>query len=659
MRKIISGGLWPWIAGTLILVGACDAQNAVVPVDDSETPPLPPNAAGKGGSGGKGVDDTPVVSAPKPPPTISGGTLLALNEGGSVVVADSDRDRLLIVDLTSSDVRQIPLAAGAEPGRLVEDAAGRVHVALRGTGELVTIDVNSASITAHRAVCHAPRGLAYDAAADNVLVACLEGTLVELPASGGDPTRTTTVATDLRDVAFIDGTLAVTRFRSAQVLFLDAQRQITKTVELAKDSAGFAPSVAWRAVPSSDGRLAIAHQRSFMGRIEVAGSSDPESSSSGTGGTGARINVGGFGGGGAAQAPEETAGAAGSDDFTLPIASGYGSPIEPCSSVVQSTFSFVSADGSVHSEAHLQNGVLPVDIATRDDLVAVAFAGTVGQSSVSIYSLANEHATASGCRGDDEGFILPNVVAVAFEPTTDRLVVQSREPSQLTVIDLETALQAQPSQTIPLGGESMADTGHDLFHTDAGGGIACASCHPEGTEDGRVWNFSDVGARRTQPLDVGLAGTAPFHWDGELPSFGDLMLRIFTERMAGPFESDPRAGALEAYVYSLPRRPAVRPATDAAALRGKAIFESSAVGCTTCHNGPNFSNNGFADVGKGVALQVPSLIAVSERAPYMHDGCASTLLERFDPSCGGAMHGDLSSLSQDDIGDLVAYLESL
>lgn len=205
----------------------------------------------------------------------------------------------------------------------------------------------------------------------------------------------------------------------------------------------------------------------------------------------------------------------------------------------------------------------------------------------------------------------------------------------------------------------MQDTGHDLFHTDAGGGIACASCHPEGTEDGRVWKFSDVGTRRTQPLDVGLEGTAPFHWDGELDAFSDLMTRIFTERMSGPTESDARSQALERYVYSLPRRPALRDASDSAALRGKALFDSVATGCTTCHSGPKFSNNGFADVGKGVSVQVPSLVAVSARAPYMHDGCAKTLLDRFDPSCGGDAHGDVSSLSADDIGDLVAYLESL
>ena len=174
-----------------------------------------------------------------------------------------------------------------------------------------------------------------------------------------------------------------------------------------------------------------------------------------------------------------------------------------------------------------------------------------------------------------------------------------------------------------------------------------------------MWNFSDFGRRRTQPLDVGLFGSAPFHWDAELPSFGHLMQSIFSERMGGPGESDARVAALEEYLYALPRRPAVRDSADAAALRGKEVFESRQVGCATCHTGESFGDGNSADIGREVALQVPSLIAVSARAPYMHDGCASSLLERFDPTCGGDKHGDVSALSDAELQDLIAYLESL
>jgi hypothetical protein len=66
-------------------------------------------------------------------------------------------------------------------------------------------------------------------------------------------------------------------------------------------------------------------------------------------------------------------------------------------------------------------------------------------------------------------------------------------------------------------------------------------------------------------------------------------------------------------------------------------------------------------VGTGRAYQVSSLLGVSWRAPFMHDGCATTLSERFaSPSCsGGDKHGSTSALAASELDDLVAYLESL
>jgi cytochrome c peroxidase len=59
-------------------------------------------------------------------------------------------------------------------------------------------------------------------------------------------------------------------------------------------------------------------------------------------------------------------------------------------------------------------------------------------------------------------------------------------------------------------------------------------------------------------------------------------------------------------------------------------------------------------------LQVPSLVSIGYRAPFMHNGCAKTLAARFDPACGGGeAHGHTSDLTPEQVGDLVAYLESL
>jgi mono/diheme cytochrome c family protein len=162
---------------------------------------------------------------------------------------------------------------------------------------------------------------------------------------------------------------------------------------------------------------------------------------------------------------------------------------------------------------------------------------------------------------------------------------------------------------------------------------------------------------------VGLEGTAPFHWDGDMASFDTLVKEVFVHRMGGPVETPERTAALSKWVFALtPRAPIVDAAAEGA-VRGRALFESTSVGCATCHAGEKLTTNGNAEVGtteRGHALQVPSLRGVGYRAPFLHDGRAATLLERFDPKKGGGdAHGHTSGLSPAQLGDLVSYLESL
>ena len=60
--------------------------------------------------------------------------------------------------------------------------------------------------------------------------------------------------------------------------------------------------------------------------------------------------------------------------------------------------------------------------------------------------------------------------------------------------------------------------GRQLFHTTgdpriSSDGRACASCHPDGRDDGLVWATPD-GPRQTPTLAGRLAGTAPYGWNG-------------------------------------------------------------------------------------------------------------------------------------------------
>ncbi len=595
-----------------------------------------------------------------------GGTLLALSDGEHALVSDPDRDRILIVDFVHTQFVGNPIAleAGSLPGRAVEDKAGHAYVVLRGTGEVLTVDVTTSTVTERRAVCATPRGLAIEPAGDHLLIACAEGKLVELPLAGAGRVESK-VALDARDVVFAGGKLFVSRFRSAELLELDSARALVRsnTLPSVADQSHvdpiqgalvgvFDPAVAWRAVPGPNGHgVVMVHQRATSENINIA---HPDASGGSTKGTGT-IAV-----------PTPT-------DPTLgggAVAGGspYGADFSGCGGIVHSAVTIVE-DGTTLTSPQLAGVVLPVDVAVSNDgYIAVASAGSdptsptvtsFGSSVLVMTATEVDRGSSGDCR--PQGFNLPiqdPVVAVAFDPVHGTLLAQTREPAGIAIFDgVKSGTTSQ--RTMSLGGEQVGDTGHDIFHQNAGAGIACASCHPEGTDDGRTWHFNPTGARRTQPVDVGLAGTAPFHWDGDLPTLGSLMSEVFVARMGGPAEPAVRVSAVEDWLFKLTPRTPLLPKTDEAAMRGKALFESSDVACASCHSGAKFTNSQTVDVGTGGKFQVPSLLGVGQRVPVMHNGCASTLRARFDAACGGTAHGNTSQLSESELGDLVAYLESI
>jgi cytochrome c peroxidase len=156
-----------------------------------------------------------------------------------------------------------------------------------------------------------------------------------------------------------------------------------------------------------------------------------------------------------------------------------------------------------------------------------------------------------------------------------------------------------------------------------------------------------------------------------------------------PFGED-KAGAsaaldaLAAYVSSLTRYPrspfrAADGRLSAAAVRGRTLFESPALGCTTCHSGAVLTDSGLEpdgtprvhDVGtlrasSGdrlgaalVGLDTPTLHGLFDGAPYLHDGSAATLREVLTVRNPEDRHGVTSQLDDNALDDLVAYLLSL
>jgi mono/diheme cytochrome c family protein len=657
-------------------VTEADDDSAPSRTPDAQTPSTSPQAV-------LPTDEREPVVRDVPPPPISGGTLIIARDGRTAIAADPDRDRVVFVDLANAKVLgQVTLDSGAEPGRLTEDADGRVHVALRGSGKLASIDIASRELLSERAVCGSPRGVAYDAGTDALHVACLQGDLVTLSAGDGEEQRRLQLGTDLRDVVLTGDRVRVSRFKSAELLELDAEGEPLRTHALrdvdqlsfdpldgSQRTRSFSPTLARRAIALGEDSTLVLHERAMNDAIELE---DPHAAS------------------------DDSAGEVLIDPGLVGAESSYGSA-GGCTSIVQTAVSVVDAEGAVRHSFSLAGATLPVDVAVSPDkrMVAVADAGRRDPNAPSrVDSFGTGFATpagfppspmgftgdprfASGIGGGVSVFSLVDgtamtdsdmmidtctfgevpvdgqPVAVAFAPDGG-LVVLSREPAQLQI------LSSVAPRTIDLGGGTRLDTGHDIFHRDAGASIACASCHGEGGDDGHVWNFTTLGPRRTQSINVGLEGTEPFHWSGDMADLPMLVSEVFVGRMGGVNQSVARVDALAGWMFEQRAPRSLRASDDPAAERGKHLFESDEVACASCHSGSVLTNNKTVDVGTGEPLQVPSLVGIAYRAPFIHTGCAQTLRDRFDPECGGGdKHGKTSQLDDAQLDDLVAYLETL
>jgi mono/diheme cytochrome c family protein len=555
-------------------------------------------------------------------PALTGGTLIVTHDG-LAVAADPERDLVWVANLATGRVQGwLTLNVGDEPGRLVEDSSGNVHVALRRGGALVTFDprAEKLSVLHRRDVCGEPRGVTLDAQTSSVVVACTGGELVWAPADGSAVTTRLQVDTDLRDVIAQGDRLVVTTFRGAQVLSIDRAGVIgtRTTLPTGRNTLGtLAPSTAWKTVPLAGGKLAVVHHRAKVEAVELSASTmGPPTPGMGT------------------EAPY-----GGDNGFNCPT------------SIVDSAITILGATAADTRQGQLSTGSLPIDIAVDSSGYQIGVV-TASPGKVSILYAANvvDQPTFGQCtKVERELFSGNEPIAVAWWGNT--LVAQTRAPA---------GLHGSDGRIIAFPVDARADRGFSLFHSQAGAPLACASCHAEGREDGRVWEFIPDGTRRTQSINGGLLRTAPFHWDGSLNDIGTLMNEVFVKRMGG---SKPSADDVTALAGWLDKLPAAKGRTDldaAQVARGKALFESPTTQCASCHSGDRFTNNTTVDVGTGGKLQVPSLTGLSVRGPWMHTGCAKTLLDRFTPSCGGGdLHGVTSQLSPAEIDDLLAYLKTL
>lgn len=539
---------------------------------------------------GPGMESGTIETTGLPP--ISGGTLTVIGE--QVVVADPDRDMIWVYDLSDEPRLEhgIELSAGAEPGRVVASPDEAI-VVLRGLGQIAYVDLAGGVITERVDVCDAPRGVDVLESGGSVVV-CAGGTVV---VDDGERSRRRFVDVGLRDVIAADGVLYISILRTAEVLVVDPMTfEVVERLRPPSDEVAGVPNTAWRMRRAPAGGVLLLHQRSTEAGIEV-----------------------------------ERAGYSGS----VRCESG---------GVVDGAVTHMEAGSPVALGPTIRMSVLTVDMALETGGgVVFASAGAEGRvRTTGVRRLAALRMESPCLDADMDGST--GGVAVTSVGVVGNKTVAWQLSGDLRVLDSIGGTFQVVHTNMP----GVHDVGRDLFHQGTPSFVACASCHAEGGDDSITWNFQPT-FRRTQTLRGHILETAPFHWAGDQADMAAIMQGGFVERMQGERPTDEETALLASWIDGLPELVSTAPVDAAAATHGQELFEGDA-GCIDCHSGSHFTNNVSVDVGTGEALQVPSLLGISMRGPFLHDGRAATLGEALD-------HGETLSAAQRDA--IVTYLSTL
>jgi streptogramin lyase len=262
---------------------------------------------------------------------------------------------------------------------------------------------------------------------------------------------------------------------------------------------------------------------------------------------------------------------------------------------------------------------------------------------------------------------------VDADPDAGIAVVWSQLSHALSVVDLRSG----EVETVEIAGDPLPPevaAGRRLFLSErdrriSRDGRACASCHPDGRDDGLVWKLG-AGPRQTPTL-VGRLERGPYGWLGKHDRLEDNMQETMT-RLGGAGLPEAELRSLAAFLRRGLRAPTRSggdaqppgPAAGGDPGRGRALFASADVGCSDCHRlEAEGSDRAVHRVGSRAAkdttdgFRTPPLLFLGGTAPYFHDGRYATLEALLEDNLDRM--GQTSQLSTAELQDLAAFLRTL
>lgn len=635
--------------------------------------------------------------------TASAGSVALSRDGKLVYAVDTDNDALEVA--TAPDGTKVAeVKVGHGPVRVLVGADERIYVSNRGERTVSVLQKDGFKELARIPVGVEPNGLAFDANGQNLLVVSAtdlddasHGTLTAVDVKSLKPAWSIPVGEEPRGVTVVGNKAYVTQLKKGTVTVVDLmQHQVASAVDLsspdspdpisnpnAMDPGGVADITA-----SPDGtRVYAAHLWELKGNIETSrGLTSTSSGSYGSSGpcqSGGSIVAAGI-------ATIETKADQPKTD-SLSTCQDPGSPDSPTDPNSGQPKDFPpSLMPSAGMDQHVVQG--PVASVVDPSGLWLFVVNRNSNNVVVMPTMRRMLPDGSGSRIVVDVGAAPDGIALSQDGKTAYVYSQFDHTLSIikqgsdahSLVESERVLLAKDTLSPDEAeGRRMFFSAVDTRMTAQNIGIACASCHLEGREDGHVWMFPD-GPRQTPDLaGRKLQETAPYHWAGLFPTLNEFYRETVIGRMGGQGLQDAEADRVTKFIESMPppENPFQgRPDLLAAQQRGKLAFAKA--GCVACHTGDAMTDNSLHDVGtlssldrleilsNGIedhsadfpqlqAVNTPSLIGLARTAPYLHDGSVTTLRGRLVQAQADNRHGDTSALNTQELDDLEQYLRSL
>ncbi|MEI6389761.1 MAG: hypothetical protein WCT12_01540 [Verrucomicrobiota bacterium] len=585
--------------------------------------------------------------------------LVVSSDGKKLFIALDDRDEVAEADIATRKVLRRAKVPGGPYGLAIDATGKRLFVACRHADRLAFLDAESLTETASLPVGMAPTAVAFcrTSAGDRLIVAnsmsddisvISVAPLKELarPAAGREPFAVAATSDGTRALVAnrLVGLSSIRRMPASEVTVLDPvtarvlRRDSLESAHLS-EGVGLDETRSWALTP-------LVKVRNMVPITQVAGGWVMSSG----------LAISDLKQGDVVQMPLDEA----NDYFADPSA--------------------VAVDSGGHRAFVASGGADVVTVIDLDRLAAWVRKATPTERQEAIYDLTLSAEYVVGRIPTRR-----NPRQLVLSPDGATLLVAERLEDSILVVDARNLV---PLGRIVLGDGGLDDPirrGEKVFTTAAytfQHQFSCRSCHPDGHVDGLSYDFDGDGIGDNL-LDnrslQGVAGTAPFKWNGKNPTLEIQCGPRFAKVLMRTEPFPPRElRDLTTFIQSLPP-PRVARNKDGKLTpsqeRGRTIFFATkkpdgkdiplSRQCVTCHPPPLYSVRLPFNIGsKGPydtteVFDTPHLLGVVDTAPYLHDGRAQSIEELWTIYNTNDLHGVSSYMNKIQLNDLVEFLKTL